>query len=84
MSSITLKDIPPGLHSFYKTKAKRNARSLSAEIFAALEKEADYVSDDEGLSLDQVGGCLQSKLDRVPTDDEMKKAIASMLVKKWK
>ncbi|MEM7391297.1 MAG: plasmid stability protein [Verrucomicrobiota bacterium] len=37
MATITLKDIPPALHSALKHRAKQNGRSLNKEALACLE-----------------------------------------------
>lgn len=37
MSSITLKDIPPSVHSALKLRAKRHGRSLNKEALVCLE-----------------------------------------------
>jgi plasmid stability protein len=38
MASLTLKDIPPGLHEQLRQRAVRNRRSLSQEALACLEQ----------------------------------------------
>jgi len=41
MKSITLKNIPEGLHRTYRDRARRNARSLNREILLTLEVAAE-------------------------------------------
>jgi plasmid stability protein len=40
MASLTLKDIPAGLHERLRQRAARNRRSLSQEALACLEQAA--------------------------------------------
>lgn len=42
MPSITIKNIPPGLHEKLKQSAARNHRSLNREIIACLEQAAGH------------------------------------------
>ena len=39
MSNLTLKNIPPDLHTMLKECAARNRRSLNSEILARLERD---------------------------------------------
>ena len=39
MLTLTLKNIPDGLHSMLKESAEKNRRSLNSEILARLERE---------------------------------------------
>lgn len=38
MSTITLKNVPPGVHSALKSRARAHGRSLNREIIAILER----------------------------------------------
>ena len=53
MASLTLKDIPPGLHERLRQRAARNRRSLSQEALACLEQAAasEPVDADQLLAL---------------------------------
>ncbi len=37
MNTITLKDVPPALHSSLKARARENGRSLNREVLVTLE-----------------------------------------------
>lgn len=52
--NITLKSIPMTLHSRLRDAAKRNGRSLSAEITAILEKECMAYPADKSDLLEKI------------------------------
>ena len=53
MASLTLKDIPAGLHEALRQRAVRNRRSLSQEALACLEQATagERVDPDQLLAL---------------------------------
>lgn len=50
--TITLKNIPPGLHARLKASAARNRRSLNSEILARLESDPLVARAGEGFARD--------------------------------
>ena len=44
MPTLTLKNIPDGLHARLKASAERNRRSLNSEILVRLEKDIKDIS----------------------------------------
>jgi plasmid stability protein len=44
MPTLTLKNIPDGLHARLKASAERNRRSLNSEILVRLEKDIQDIS----------------------------------------
>lgn len=44
MPTLTLKNIPNGLHARLKASAERNRRSLNSEILVRLEKDIQDIS----------------------------------------
>jgi len=83
MSSITLKNIPEHLHLTYKRRAKRQGRSLQAEILFTLSKSADEAMDDVMLQVDDVAGSIKPAKSAA-TLDEMEHAVDAMLRREWK
>ncbi len=82
MSSITLKNIPPTLHEAFKKRAKKNARSMQAEILSVMAEEVgDYVGEPE-MSLNELSGCLKSDRKSV-TIEEMDQAIQQKVRESW-
>lgn len=83
MVSITLKNIPEDLHAIYKRRAKKNSRSLQAEILWALREKAESMEETTFLEVDEVAGMLKSKVKGVSVDD-MNRGIDEMFRKTWK
>lgn len=83
MASITLKNIPEDLHVLYKRRAKRNSRSLQAEILLTLSERGNNTDDQDFLEVDDVCGMLKSKVKGVTIED-MHKGIGGMFRKSWK
>ncbi|MFP4166668.1 MAG: FitA-like ribbon-helix-helix domain-containing protein [Opitutales bacterium] len=51
MKSITLKNVPDGLHRAYRERAQRHARSLNREILQTLEMAASEERPDARAAL---------------------------------
>jgi plasmid stability protein len=49
MPSLTLKDMPPKLHSALKKRAQRNRRSLNQEALYCLERATGLVRETDDL-----------------------------------
>ena len=84
MASITLKNIPEDLHALYKRRAKKNSRSLQAEILKTLADEVDLNSSEEEkiYEVDDLIGIL--KYDGPPkTIEEMNEGVAKMFRETW-
>ena len=54
MPTLTLKNIPDGLHARLKASAARNRRSLNSEILFRLEKDIKDIQDISQSVLDPV------------------------------
>jgi hypothetical protein len=54
MPTLTLKNIPDGLHARLKASAERNRRSLNSEILFRLEKDIKDIQDISRPVLDPV------------------------------
>lgn len=54
MPTLTLKNIPDGLHARLKASAERNRRSLNSEILFRLEKDIKDIQDISRSLLDPV------------------------------
>ena len=54
MPTLTLKNIPDGLHARLKASAERNRRSLNSEILFRLEKDIKDIQDISQSLLDPV------------------------------
>ncbi len=54
MPTLTLKNIPDGLHARLKASAERNRRSLNSEILFRLEKDIKDIQDISQSVLDPV------------------------------
>ena len=65
MASITLKDIPEGLHAQLKHEAAANFRLLSQEAMARIQRSFDL---DERLSAPTVDRLIQEALDSGPEE----------------
>jgi plasmid stability protein len=86
MSSITLKNIPKHLHTAYKRRAARHARSLQSEILYTLsESLASSVSGEEEprLSTEEVAGIVKPARQEV-TLGEMDAAVNEMFREEWR
>jgi len=83
MASITLKNIPEDLHALYKWKAKRNSRSLQAEIIETLKRKALPPELEEEKSLDEIVGMLVPK-EGGKSIEEMNAAVDQMFRESWK
>jgi plasmid stability protein len=68
MASLTLKDIPPGLHERLRQRAARNRRSLSQEALACLELAAAAEPVDPSQLLAQARS-LRASVKRVSQRD---------------
>lgn len=83
MASITLKDIPEYLHRKYKEQAKRNNRSLQAEIYHVLEQKGDGASEfGPPLDPEDFVGSLNS--DKDFSDQEIDEKLGQSFKEKWK
>ena len=83
MASITLKNIPDDLHVLYKRRAKRNSRSLQAEILLALAERAENGEEERKVEVDDVIGML--KYDGPPISvEEMNAGVDKMFRETWK
>jgi len=83
ISSITLKNIPEDLHLAYKSRAKRQGRSLQAEILFTLSQSADETIDEAMLQVDDVAGSIKPAKSAASLD-EMEHAVDAMLRREWK
>jgi len=83
VSSITLKNIPEHLHLTYKRRAKRNARSLQAEILYTLGQSAMESVEEPSMSVDDVAGCLKPRGSTVSLE-EMDRGVDAMFRRQWK
>ena len=54
MPTLTLKNIPDGLHARLKASAERNRRSLNSEILFRLEKDIKDIQDISQSVIDPV------------------------------
>ena len=83
MASITLKNIPEDLHALYKRRAKKNSRSLQAEILLALAERAEDAEEERKVEVDDVIGML--KYDGPPISvEEMNAGVDKMFRETWK
>lgn len=70
MANVTIKDLPAELHQRLKEKAKRNRRSLNAEVITLLEAsmEPRKVNVDEILA---AARAVRSQVKRELSDQEI-------------
>ena len=73
MPTLTLKDVPQGLHRKLKERAAQNRRSINSEVIHCLEHILAEVPTDPDAYLARVRP-LREKTARLPLNDERLKA----------
>ncbi len=71
MSTITLKNVPKGLHEALKSQAKTHGRSLNKEILCSLEKITGDAPSDANQILREAQVCRE-EMDVYITQRELK------------
>lgn len=72
MSTITLKNVPEGLHTALKSQAKTHGRSLNKEILCSLEKMVGNTPVDAHKILREAQVCREEINDVYMTRRELK------------
>lgn len=74
MPTLTLKDVPEGLHRKLKERAAQNRRSINSEVIYCLERILEEVPTNLDAYLDRIRP-LREKTARLPlTDGRLKDA----------
>ena len=74
MATLTIKNVPEGLHRLLKERAEIHRRSLNSEALLCLEIATRQAPFDEELLLEELR-LLRERADVYLTDDALRRAI---------